>query len=196
MKRVRLRFQSIQQIVGDEGLAVIILTDEERKRALSVVCDNSMSQQMLLRHLSPKICRTFLPEALLAMLPRVDHEMTVFGIHDGQYQVVLADSDYVQTVRVRMSDAVLLTIIDENIPLYIEQTLFNRQSVDFDLNATGIAIPINTMDRRHLHEALNHAIEVENYELASHLRDEINRRKQAETQRETDKQNAEHTSDP
>ncbi|MBR1484751.1 MAG: bifunctional nuclease family protein [Prevotella sp.] len=176
MRRTKLRFQSIQQIVGDEELAIILLTDEERTRALSVVCDEQMARQMLLRRLSPKVCRTLLPEALLAMLPPVGHEMTIFGIHDGQYQVVLADSDYEHTVRLRMSDAVLLTLIADNIPLYIENTLFERQSVPFDPDATGIAIPINTMDRQRLGEALQHAIEVENYELASHLRDEIRRR--------------------
>jgi hypothetical protein len=76
-----------------------------------------------------------------------------------------------------MSDAVLLTLICDDIPLYIEENLMKRQCVDYDPKATGIAIPINTMDRRRLNEALRQAIEVENYELASHLRDEINRRK-------------------
>lgn len=178
MKRVRLRFQSIQQIAADESLAIIVLTDDERQKAVSVVCDYAMAQQMLLRHTSSSYCRTLLPEALLAMLPDVPHEMTVYGVHDGQYQVVLADSDYRQTARLRMSDAVLLTLIDDSIPLYIEKNLFEHQCVPFDPHATGIAIPINTMDRQRLKEALNHAIEQENYELASHLRDEINRRKQ------------------
>ena len=105
--------------------------------------------------------------------------MMIYGIHDGQYQVVLSDCDYTNNVRLRMSDAVLLTVISDNIPLYIEQTLMERQSVPFDPKAMGIAIPINTMDNQRLGEALQHAIEEENYELASHLRDEINRRKQS-----------------
>lgn len=176
MQRTRLRFQSIRQIVGDEKLAVIVLVDEERKRALSVVCDELMTHQLMLRNLSPTICRTMLPEALLAMLPTDGHEMTVFGIHDGEYHVVLADNDYEHTVRLRMSDAVLLTFIAPDIPLYMENTLLERQSVPFEPDATGIAIPINTMDLQRLGEALQHAVEVENYELASHLRDEIRRR--------------------
>jgi hypothetical protein len=176
MKRTRLRFQSIQQIVGADGFAVVLLTDEARQRALSVVCDEAMSRQILLRLQSPRLCRTLLPEALLQMMTS-QHEMMIYGIHEGQYQVVLADRNYERSTRIRMSDAVLLTMICEDIPLYIEDALMERQSVAFDPKATGIAIPINTMDNDRLKEALSHAIEVENYELASHLRDEINRRK-------------------
>ena len=36
MKRTLLRFENVQQVVGGDGMAVIILTDGERKRALSV----------------------------------------------------------------------------------------------------------------------------------------------------------------
>ena len=52
-----------------------------------------------------------------------------------------------------------------------------QQSIPYDPHATGIAIPINTMDSHRLSEALQHAIDDENYELASYIRDEINRRK-------------------
>jgi hypothetical protein len=166
--------------VGADELSVIVLTDEERRRALSVVCDGPMTHQFVMRFHLPAISKTFLPEALLELMD-INHEMTIYGIHNGQYQVVLADRSYERSVRIRMSDAVLLMVINHDIPLYIEETLMQRQCVPFDPEATGIAIPINTMDSQRLDEALRHAIEVENYELASHLRDEINRRKNNET---------------
>lgn len=177
MKRTRLRFKSIQQIVGDDKLSVTVLTDDDCRRALSVVCDESMTRQILLRLQSPRFCNTLLPEVLLAMLAGHEYEMMIFGIHDGQYQVELSDCDNNRSVRIRMSDAVLLTMITNDIPLYIEESLMNQQSVPFNPDATGIAIPINTMDNQRLNDALQHAIDEENYELASHLRDEINRRK-------------------
>lgn len=176
MRRIRLRYESIQQMVGAEGLAVIVLTDEQRERALTLVCDEFAMRQILVRLQNPSICSTFLPEALVKMLPENGYELMVFGLHDGQYQVVLSDSEYQQTPRLRMSDAVLLTVIEPRIPLYIERNLFIRQSVAFDEKARGIAIPINTMNRRHLGELLQRAINEERYELASQVRDELKRR--------------------
>jgi hypothetical protein len=175
MKRVRLRFESIQQVVGSNDLAVILLTDELRLRAISVVCDPPMTRQVMLRLQSPEQSANLLPEALVQMLPN-EYEMMIYGVHDGQYQVVLQDKDFEKSVRLRMSDAVLLTIIS-HIPIYIEEMLMRQQCIPFDEHANGVAIPINTMDTPRLNLALQRAISDENYELASQLRDEINRRK-------------------
>lgn len=175
MERVLLRFENLQQVVGSEELSVILLTDESRQRAISVVCDQDMTRQIMLRLSKPSVSRTMLPEVLLQMLTS-QYEMLIVGIYDGQYQVLLMDIEGKQSVRMRMSDAILLSIIS-NIPLYMEERLMQRQSIPFDENATGVAIPINTMDTKRLRQALNHAVEEENYELASQLRDEINRRK-------------------
>lgn len=175
MQRILLRFENMQQIMGSEDLSVILLTDEARQRALSVVCDAEMTKQILIRlQGNRKVNKTMLPEALLQLLPSV-YEMMIVGIYDGQYQVMLMDVKNGEQVRIRTSDAVLLSIIS-HIPLYIEERLMQRQSVPFDESATGVAIPINSMDTPRLKAALHNAIEEENYELASHLRDEIKRR--------------------
>ena len=154
-------------------MAVVILTDMQRMRAISVVCDEHIMRQILMRIQMPRQCRTMLPEALVQMLPS-KCEMMVFGIFQGQYQVVLMDAKG-ESARLRMSDAVLLMGISD-IPLYIEESLMQRQSTPFDETATGLAIPINAMDEPRLKVALQHAIDDENYELASQLRDEIKRR--------------------
>ena len=177
MKRTLLRFENLQQIAGSDELSVILLTDEPRKRALSVVCDTDMTRQLLIRlRGNAKVCRAMLPEALLQLLPS-SYEMMIVGVYDGQYQVMLMDTEDGNSVRVRTSDAVLLSIIS-HIPLYIEERLMAQQSVPYDEHATGVAIPINSMDTPRLRAALKNAVEEENYELASQLRDEINRRKQ------------------
>jgi len=173
MNRTQLRFENMQQIVGGEGIALVLLTDMSRTRALTVVCDEQMMYQLLMRIKNPTLCRTMLPETLLSMLTS-KYELMVFGLYEGQYQVALMD-DQGKSSRIRMSDAVLLTLISD-IPLYIEDNLMARQSVPYDENAKGIAIPINTMDLPRLKMALQNAIAEENYELASQLRDEIKRR--------------------
>lgn len=173
MRKIRLRFENMQQVMGGDGIAIIVLTDMERMNAITVVCDEPMTQQILQRIKNPRLCRTMLPEALLGLLPS-KYEMMVFGLYQGQYQVVLMDEKG-ESARLRMSDAVLLMLISD-IPLYIEDSLMRRQSTPYDETATGISIPINTMDVPRLEIALQRAIEDENYELASQLRDEIRRR--------------------
>ena len=61
MERTLLRVENLQQVVGGEGMAVILLTDMERQWALSVVCDEPMSQQLQMRVSNPKACRNMLP---------------------------------------------------------------------------------------------------------------------------------------
>lgn len=163
----------MQQVKGGDGMGVIILTDMQRMNAITVVCDEPMMQQMFQRAQNPKLCKAMLPEALVSLLPS-RYELMVFGLFQGQYQVVLM-SEQGDSARLRMSDAVLLMTISD-IPLYIEENLMKRQSTPFDETATGIAIPINTMDEPRLQMALQNAIDDENYELASQLRDEIKRR--------------------
>lgn len=175
MKRTQLRFENIQQVVGSDELSVVLLTDEARQRALSIISDGQMTQQLLLRLHSPAQCERLLPEVLVQMLSG-DYEMMIYGVHDGQYQVVLEDKEFEKYTRLRMSDAILLNIIS-GYPLYIEESLMEQQSVPFDEHARGVSIPINSMDTQRLHFALQKAVSEENYELASQLRDEINRRK-------------------
>ena len=175
MRRLLLRFENIQQIAGSDDLAIILLTDVARQRVLTVVCDMDIARQIYLRLKGKRqVTRTMLPEALLQLMPH-SYEMMIVGVYDGQYQVMLMDMESGESVRIRTSDAVLLSIIS-HVPLYIEERLMGRQSVPFDENANGVAIPINSMDTPRLKAALRQAVDEENYELASQLRDEINKR--------------------
>ena len=177
MKRTLLRFENIRQIVGTDELSVVLLTDLEQRRTLSVVCDHDMTKQMMMRlNGKREVCRTLLPEVLVKLLPST-YEMMIVGIYDGQYQVMLMDTQSGESQRIRISDAILLSLISK-VPLYIEDRLMERQSVPFDEHASGVSIPINTMDTARLKLALKSAVEDENYELASKLRDEIKRRRE------------------
>ena len=174
MNRIQLRFENLQQVVGSNDMSIVLLTDLQRKNALTVMCDEMMTKQILMRLTGSGVCKTSLPEVLAGMMPS-DYELMVFGVHHGQYQVVFVDVKSGQSARLNMCDAVLMHIIAHT-PFYIEEGLMMRQSVPFDENASGITIPINTMDTRRLEVVLKQAVADENYELASKVRDEINRR--------------------
>ena len=61
------------------------------------------------------------------------------------------------------------------------QNLMKKQSVAFKKDSKGMSIPLNTLTDDMLRKALNKAIEEENYEMASHLRDEMKRRNLLDT---------------
>ena len=95
---------------------------------------------------------------------------------DGQYKALLYDKSSADSFNIRASDAVLLHVAGQ-VPLYIEETLMDRQSVSSSSSQMkGIHIPINTLSEDMLKDALNKAVFEENYEMASKLRDELRRR--------------------
>ena len=178
MYRVRLKFHSIGEIVGSEELGIITLVDEPLERMITIVCDKAMAVQLELRAKHIPITKIMLPEVLASVLKNqadVDMEIIISDIIEGQYQAFLNNKNTLQPLPIRASDAVLLSVAAD-VPIYIESRLMQRQSVRFSENSHGIAIPVNTLSTEMLDEALRKAVEQENYELASQLRDEKRKR--------------------
>lgn len=178
MNRVRLFYKDVSEIVGSNGFSVVRLTDVDEQRAICVVCDKALTDQLTIRINRQPGRELMLPEVLVQMLNSYGSdvmELTVYDIRDGQYRVSLLNRQTMTIKSIRMSDAVLLHFISR-IPLYMEEELMVRQSSPYTPNARGISIPINTLDTAHLNRELERAIAEENYRLASHLHEEIQRR--------------------
>lgn len=179
MSRLQLKFKSIAQIVGSDGLSVIVLTDLGEEKGLSVVCDKAMTDQLSLRLALNEQRYQLLPEVLVSMLLSEgnidDYELMVYDVADGQYKVSLMNKLTLALRPIRMSDAVLLSLIS-SIPLYIDEGLMMRQSSPYRPESDGIHIPINTLETHRLNEELEKAIGEENYRLASFIHKELQRR--------------------
>ena len=138
-----------------------------------------MKEQLGLRLNHLPITKMLLPEVLWQLVRSFssdDFEIIIDDIIDGQYRVLLYNILTLQPIKLRASDAVLLSIIG-NIPIYIEASLMARQGTPFSKNATGASLPINILDDKMIENALAKAIKDENYELASRINEEIKRRK-------------------
>lgn len=163
-------------------MAVIILTDIEEKRAISVVCDNIMKYQIGLRTSGGRM-EKLLPEVMLAMLSEYadtgKYEINIHSIVDGEYKTTLMNLDTLNPISIRLSDAILLSLVAD-FPIYIDNRLMHTQCSLYDGTTDRMAIPINTLDTEKLKEELNKAIETENYRLASHIKEEINKREKAQ----------------
>ena len=178
MNRVQLFYKDISEIMGSNGFSVVRLTDVDEQRAICVICDKAMSDQMAIRYNHMPGREQMLPEVLLQMMADEglgDMELTVYDIVDGQYRVSLFNKRIHLLKSIRLSDAVLLHYI-ARVPIYIDEDLMIRQSSPYSPGAHGISIPINTLDTEHLNRELERAIAEENYRLASHLHEEIKKR--------------------
>lgn len=180
MLRVQLFFNSISEIIGSDGLSVVLLVDASQQRTLTVVCDKAMTTQISMRVNKMPGSNYFLPEVLWEIMLSSGHaakdfELLVYAVKDGQYMVTLVNKS-VTLKHIRMSDAILLNYFS-HIPIYIEKELFERQASPMPTPQTGISIPINTIDTDQLNQELEKAISEENYRLASHLHEELKKRK-------------------
>lgn len=179
MNKIRLVLKGVSEIVGDDNLGLLILTDVAQTRQLSIICDKQMEYQFGLRMSKAPVANIMLPEVMAQVISRqttLNIEMQIYDIVDGQYQASLVNNDTLQTVPIRASDAILFSFVS-HCPLYIEERLMMRQSVPYSTNSPGMAIPVNSISNSMLQSALKKAIQEENYELASHLHEEMQRRK-------------------
>lgn len=180
VNRTLLHFYDLQQVVEGEGMAVVRMLDEKEERSLNVVVDEAMCAQLLIRTSCNPESKLMLPEVLLGMLSQQAEiqplEATVYGIRGGRYLVMLLNRTTLHSMAIRISDAILLHIIG-NVPFYIETQLMAKQCTEFNREAQGVGLPINTLDTPRLNDLLKKAISDENYELAAHVRDELRQRR-------------------
>ena len=190
MNKIRLIFQGVSEIIGGPDLGLILLTDQMKERQITIVCDKHLEYQLGLR-MEKKIPTTnYLPEVMASVLKiqgGMRFEILISDVIDGEYRCMLVNETTFETIPMRVSDAILFAYVS-NTPIYIEYGLMMRQSVRYMANPHGMSIPINALSGDMLSHALEKAVETENYELASSIRDEMAKRKHDESGRENDEE--------
>ena len=178
MRKVRLKFSSISEIVGTEELGLLTLIDETETRQLTITCEKEMIRQFEMRVQRLNVVSRMLPEVLWQVVStqtNFDFEIVISDLIEGQYRAMLVNVETQEAISMRASDAILLSYIGK-LPLYIEEGLMLKQSMAYRKGEKGVAIPVNTISDDMLRSALEKAVADENYELASHLRDELRKR--------------------
>ncbi len=176
--RTRLKFSGVSEIVSMSDLGLLTLTDETHERQITIVCEQAMAVQLELRAKQVPITDILLPEVLCKVLKQqanLNLEIYINDIIDGQYRTHVINKDTMDFIPIRASDAVLMSVAG-NIPIFIDTRLMMRQSVRYCANSHGVSLPVNTLNNEMLDAALAQAVKDENYELASQLRDEKQRR--------------------
>lgn len=178
MIKTRLEFVGVSEIIGNKDITLLLLAELDGKRQISVVCEADIACQIQMRRSGNAHTETLLPEVLCRLFDFKSYsgaELIINDIEDGQYKAYLSGVGDKQPVPIRISDAVLLSVVAD-IPLYMDAVLMKRQSVAYMADATKVSVPINSVTDEMLDEALEQAIADENYELASYLNSEKKRR--------------------
>jgi bifunctional DNase/RNase len=186
MNKTRLLFKTVSEIVGTDDIGLLVMVDAAQTRQLAITCDKHMLHQFGLRLGNVPILGSLLPEVLWTMIRNLNadrYEILIVDVNDGQYRTLLYDIDTREPVSLRASDAILLSLI-AHLPVYIDTALFERQSVPYKPDSPALALPVNTITDNMLKAALDKAVADENYELASHLHEEMMRRKNSHKERE------------
>lgn len=178
LDRIKLQVKGISEIVGSDDMALLVLVDETDERQLIVLCDDVIAEQVKTRLFKYYNHDTLLPDAMwnfFSQLTYIQAEIFIYGFHDGIYLTTLMDTLTGKTVKIRCSDAVLLSVVS-NIPIYASRELMLTMSEPFQPNRDKVALPINIISETLLKKSMQAAIESEDYETAISLRDELKRR--------------------
>lgn len=178
-----------------EDVALVMLTDMNEERQVSIFCDMPMKYQIDLRTHSVRILsadgeelatppaeltRQMLPEVLCSIINYMTDlqlQVVITNVYEGKYLVVIEDAKTGTTFPVRASDGILLALAHKHMPIYIDYNLWQYQSLPLIKDNTGVALPINTLTDGLLKSSLEKSIAEENYEQAMKLKEEIDRRK-------------------
>lgn len=182
MARIQLFFKHTTEVVGNEREGLLILTDAFQERQLVIPCHG-----LQLLEMKERLGSVHKPNKLVDVLWKVinwqtslDFEIVITSVTNGEYVAILNNKNTLDQISISATDGVLLNYLSkEKVPLYMDEKLFLRQSSAYDTNARGLSIPVNCLSVPMLKNALNNALTNENYELASQLRDEINKRNES-----------------
>lgn len=176
--KVNLSILAVGEIVGNSEIGIISLVNDSKTVVMGIVCDKLMMRELHLRLAKKKECNTMLPELLVNVLQNqvgYNFEILINDIIDGEYKAMFINSDTGQVLSLRAADAVLLHIISD-VPIYVTANILRRQGMPYVEGSAAMALPINVLTDKMLNEAMEHAVDTENYEMASKFRDELKKR--------------------
>ena len=182
MSKIRLIFQQASEVVGNVNEGLLVLTDSYQERQIVITCGEPLLSEFKSRVVK-RNTNSGLADILMNIIMHQTNLSLAIEITDvvkGSYDAVLTNEDTLAQIRIGGVEAVLLNKMSKDkIPLYIDEKLFLQQSSVYNMKAQGVSLPINALSVPMLQKTLDKAVSLENYELASQLRDEPKKRLQS-----------------
>lgn len=178
IKGVKVHLQAISQIVESRDVNLILLVNEENDRQLAVMCDQDVSRQ-LGRRLEHKEMgwEQHLPEVCVALLSLAgeDFALHINSIDNGVYKASFVNLRTKIATPIKCSEGILMAVVGEY-PIYVDEGLMRAMSAPYSASSTRAALPISAIPDHLIKKSMDKAIQDEDYELASELKQELSRR--------------------
>lgn len=181
MASIQLKFQAAAEVNGKEKDGLLLLSDQEQQRQLVITCSRKILKEITERK-SNAINYDDIAKILWEMIhwqTTLELSIHINTLEDGVYKALLINEENQFSLPVKADAAILLSMISHNeIPIFMDEALFRRQSSVYQPNAKGLQLPLNIISEPMLHDLLDNAVKTERYEIASELRDELKKREE------------------
>ena len=186
MEKIKLVYQGAFAIPDAEEACVVTLTDTQEVRALSIVTDKPMANEIKFHQLDKDVKHPHLVDVLAKMIceqgPQNYH--VVFEANGkigpkAKLVNVITSTEY----SLPQDEAVLLAVA-AGLEIFTNMEVLQNFSTPFSKNVMSVALPIVGLPDSLLKKALEKAVEEENYEGASFIRDEMKRRQEEKDEKD------------
>lgn len=173
-----LLIKSVSEILGIKDVALVSLVNATETRQIVVSCELEM-RDLIMKYMTdrPETQMLFpsVVNNILAMRDKSSLEVRINGVKDGVYQTEIYDRLTQKSFPIRCSDGIFMSVACK-LHIYASAEVMRLHSIPYVTGATKVGLPLSVLSEKLLKNSLQMAIETENYEMASNLRDELNKR--------------------
>ena len=174
----KLIYKGIFSIPEADDVCLITLTDEGEKRALYIVLEKEVANEIKMYEKKMEDADWQLVDVFSKVLKdegAVHYRIVFEGILNQGLKAKLVNTITDASYDIRPEMAVLLSL-KSDFEMCTSLDVLQKFSTPYNKNVMSVALPIMSLPDSLLHKALEKAVEEENYEGASFIRDEMKRR--------------------
>ena len=180
---VELKIHDMSSTLYPADAYALVLEEVEGGRKLPIIIGHLEAQAikvMMVKYQAPRPLTHDLFPTLTVHLCATLKQIVIYKAKDGVfYSYLYFDKEGEEfKIDARTSDAVALAL-RYKCPMYTTESIMDSEHLH-DMGKGKFSVPISSVSLQMLEEALQSAIEKEEYEQASQLRDEIRKRKEKE----------------
>lgn len=185
MDEIELNVYSLSSILQPADAYALVLSEVNGDRKLPVIIGSQEMQAIKVALTQYKVPRPLTHDLMVTMLKYLKGELKkvlIYKVKEGVFYayLYLTNGEEEWQIDARTSDAIALAMRC-GCPIFTTQEILENEHLH-DVKENGFSVSVNVVDIHLLKESLEKAIEEENYEQASRLRDEIQRRERNQEQ--------------